>query len=150
MKRLPLKELRFLRGLYENKSPKYVPTIGLIDHFIHRLENHPEWRDKVQFLTINEKTLNDGTFMMIYNTVDGPSIAFNSLESTPYRNLERLLNTLNYSDYKLYKFWTVSEEFKSLIANLVKVKNLEILEDSASQCHTFKVDYDKVLKMLQK
>ncbi|XP_037040518.1 uncharacterized protein LOC119077407 [Bradysia coprophila] len=149
MKTLTVKDLQSLRSLYGNKGPKYIPTIALLDHFIDRFVNHPEWTDQVKFSTINERTLNDGTFMMAYATVDGPIIVFNSLEPKSIKNLAELLNTLNYSKENFYTFWTITEEFKILIENLVKAHDLEVIENYDCFCHVFKINRDDVLKMIK-
>lgn len=150
MKKLTIKELTFLRELYAKNVPKYVPVVGLLDHFIDRFEKHPEWMDKIDFFTIDESTLRSGTFLMHYAMIDTTCISFNSLEAAPYRNLEHLLNSLSYSKEKFYKFWTVSEEFRILIENLSRAKNFEKLEDNRSECSEFKMDRDKLLKILAK
>lgn len=122
MKRLTILELKFLRSQYSKNGPKYVPTIGLLDHFIYRFENHPQWMYKVEFLTTNESTLKSGTFVMVYAMVDARYIAFNSLESAPYRNLQHLLNTLNYAEVNICTFLTVSEEFHKICWKLKMLK----------------------------
>lgn len=136
-KKLIIEELKFLKNLYKVNWPNFVPTFGLLVQFIERFGKHPEWQEKVSFWTINENTIKDGTFLMIYcNYI----VFFNSLEAAPYKNLEKLINTLDFCDEK--KFWSIELHHVELIEKIIKSKNLEKSYDESSKCtfHTFNQD----------
>lgn len=133
--KLSIKELKYLQYFYKVNWPKYLPTFGLLTHFIERLEKQPDWQDKVQFLTTNVNSLRDnGTFLMLYcNYI----VFFNSTEESPYTNLAKLLDKLDFFEEK--QFWSVEVHHGGLVENLIKSKQLEKLFDETSKCthHTF-------------
>lgn len=136
-KKLIFDELKFLQNLYAVDWPKYVPTFGLLGQFIERFEKHPEWQNKVNFLTINDNSLNQGTFLMIYcNYI----VCFNSLEPAPFANLEKLLNSIDFTEEK--KFWSIEIHHGEVVEKVMKSKNLEKLFDERSKCtlHIFRQD----------
>lgn len=128
-KKLTIDEIKFLQNLYKVNWPKFVPTFGLLGHFIERFEKHPEWQEKVHFLTVNADSLESGTFLMNYcNYV----VMFNSLEAAPYANLEKLLNVLDFTEEK--QLWAMEVHHGQVVEKLVKSQNLEKLFDEGSKC----------------
>ncbi len=138
-KKLTIPEIKFLKNLYKVNWPKYVPTFALLEHFIERFAKHPEWQEKVKFLTINESSLQGGTFLMIYcNYI----VSFNSLEAEPYTNLEKLLNDLDFSEEK--KFWAMELHHVEVVEKIVKLQNLEKTFDETSKCTFHALNQDVI------
>lgn len=144
-KKLKIAEIKFLKNLYKVNWPKYVPTFALLEHFIDRFEKHSDWREKVNFLTINEDSLKCGTFLMIYcNYI----VCFNSLEAEPYANLEKLLKDLDFSEEK--KFWAMELHHVEVVEKLVKSQNLEKTFDESSKCTLHVLNQDVITLGLEK
>lgn len=128
-KKLTINEIKFLKDLYKVDWPKFVPTFGLLAQFIERFEKHPEWQDKVHFSTVNNDSLKCGTFLMTYCK---HIVCFNSLEASPYSNLEKLIKELDFSEEK--KLWAIEECHVEVVEKIIKSQNLEKTFDESSKC----------------
>lgn len=128
-KKLTIDEIKFLKNLYKVNWPKYVPTFALLEHFIERFEKHNEWQEKVTFSTINEDSLKNGTFLMVYCDY---IMNFNSLEADPYENLEKLINDVDFTEEK--KIWAMESHHAEVVEKIVKIQNLEKTFDDSSRC----------------
>ncbi len=111
-----------LKKLYDVHKPLHVATTVLIDHFIKRFDQKPEWTKTAKFFTLNDDDCKrTGTFVMV-NGHDN-CILFNTLELAPYKSLHKVLGSLNFE--KPYDFF-VRDDFATVMWDVIRKQNLQI------------------------
>jgi hypothetical protein len=145
LKKLNISELKVLRELYHVNFPTSAPTIGLLDHFIDRFQNHPEWQDKVEFVALDDSCFKDGTFTMLY----GQIFQFNTIAESPFTNLQKLMYSFDFNQYEDYKFWTVYEKFDEFVDELIERKKLEKAFVERTVCRVTNFNKDEAIKKLK-
>lgn len=127
--RIATKNLEVLKGVCKIDWPLHVVSYSAIDHFINRFRQHPSWEENVKFWTLNDEWRQSGTFVM-ENAIFG-HILFNTFQSWPHQSLRKLLESLNYEHEKV--FVCFNDEFRSVVNDIVRVKNLEVTFDSGAK-----------------
>ncbi|CAG9810899.1 unnamed protein product [Chironomus riparius] len=128
--------LPIYRDLFKSNWPKYMPSYCVLQHFINRFGQHPEWEEKVKFLTLKD-TL-DGTYALIY----GPYICIDSIEAPPYPKLEKLLYNMDLKSDQI--FANFRDDFRPLVLDLLRIRKLKKTFDVGSKICFFNVDEDYI------
>jgi len=126
------------RDLFKHHWPKYMPSYCVFNHFINRFDKHPEWTEKVKFLTLKDDDISDG----VYALTCGPYILIDSLEMSPYPKLEKLIYNLDLADNQM--FVNFRDDFRPLIMDLLRMRGMEKTFDRGSKICYFNPNEDYI------
>lgn len=133
--------LPIYRDLYKFNWPTYMPSYCVFQHFINRFNKHPEWEEKVKFLTLPDEDISDGTYALTY----GPYIYIDSLESAPFIQLEKLLYNMDIKSDQM--FVNFRDDFRPLVLDLLRIKRMEKTFDCGYKICYFDVDEEYIMSM---
>lgn len=136
--------LPIYRDLFKVDWPKSIQSYCLLGHFISRFNNHPEWEQKVEFLTLKDHNSTDGTFAMIY----GSYIYVDTLEAAPYPKLQDLLYHLDLKNDQMFS--NIRDDFRPIIFDIMRMRKLEQTYEYGAKIVYFDVDEEYILKHRKK
>lgn len=121
--KIPVEDLPTLRDLYKAEHPLHVSTFSTIQLFIERFEKHPEWVEKVCFLSLNDDWRKTGTFVM----TNSSRVFFNTLEMHPFNHLRQALLLMEFNDK--ITFVNIRDALRPLVLDIIRIHHFEIASD---------------------
>lgn len=128
LKKIQIDQLTKLSDLYKVDWPLHITTQSTIRLFIDRFNNHPEWVNKVDFLSFKDDWSTHGAFIMLHEN----RIFFNTLEPFPFNNLRRALYLLQFNE--ILTFVNIRDALRPVIVDVIRIHHLEVLSDIGTKC----------------
>lgn len=123
LQKIPLEQMGQLRDIYNIGYPLHISTFSTVQMFIERFAQHPDWIDKVSFLSLGDDWRRNGTFVMIYET----RIFCNTLEEYPFKSLRKLLLMIELDN--LMTFVNLRDYLRSLVLDVIRIRYFEVVSD---------------------
>lgn len=127
--KIPIDRLDHLRDIYKIAYPSHIVTCSTIQLFIDRFKKHPEWIERVSFLSLNDDWIKNGTFVMICDS----RIFCNTLEPSPYESLRQALLSLELDDEMT--FVHLRDELRTVIFDVIRIQYFEVISDIGTKCY---------------
>jgi len=125
-------QLPALRDLYKQDWPLHCSTFSTIDLFIERIEKHPEWKEIVSFVALDDAP--DATFLMSYEN----RVFFNSLEASPYTKLRKMLLAYELNDK--VQFVNIRDALRPLLLDVIRIQHFDVVTDVGTRSYFFDKD----------
>lgn len=128
LRKIPVNQLSKLSELYKVDWPLHITTYSTIRLFIDRFKNHPQWINKVDFLSFKDDWRTHGAFIMLHEN----RIFFNTLEPFPFNNLQRALCLLQFNE--ILTFVNIRDALRLVVEDVIRIQHLEVLSDIGTKC----------------
>jgi hypothetical protein len=125
--KISVDQLPQLRDLYKRNWPLHIATHSTISLFHNRFLDHPQWIDRVEFLSFENAWKSTGTFVMIQDN----RVFFNTLEEFPFEMLRRLLFGIELDDETA--FINIRDLLRPIIYDTLRVHYFEVVSDMGTK-----------------
>jgi hypothetical protein len=112
-----------LRDFYKREWPLHIATYSTISLFYNRFLDHPQWIDRVDFLSFDNDWQTTGAFVMIQDN----RVFFNTLEEFPFKTLRRLLLSIQLDDE--VAFINIRDLLRPIIYDTLRIHYFEVVSD---------------------
>lgn len=120
---------KFLEIYNAASYPRHAVTCTTFKNVLIQTEKFPEFKDKIELLTLNDDWQKDGLFAI----KNGQSYYLDSLEQNPFGRLKELLLNIDYSNEVFFP--ALRDELKPTLIDVLWLKNAEITDQNGATAY---------------